>query len=134
MKRRLLFLFLCVLFLFGIFSGSAHDFLNSHGGVKRYDGVFQAAARRSLLSDATNSCVIRGPDTALVAALDGTIYLLEVGSMKPLWSFSSGPQIYSSYQAPVNDKENASGIDSNYFIDCGDDWELYAHNSLGKLV
>ncbi|KAK6154043.1 hypothetical protein DH2020_013682 [Rehmannia glutinosa] len=129
MKRRLLLLFLCVLFLLGSFSGSAHDFLNSNGGVKRYDGVFQAAARRSLLSDAT-----KGPDTALVAALDGTIYLLEVGSMKPLWSFSSGPQIYSSYQAPVNDKENASGIDSNYFIDCGDDWELYAHNSLGKLV
>lgn len=73
-------------------------------------------------------------DTALVAALDGTIYLLEVGSLKPLWSFSSGSHIYSSYQDPVNDKENASGIESNYFIDCGDDWELYAHNSLGKLV
>ncbi|KAG6401092.1 hypothetical protein SASPL_137937 [Salvia splendens] len=42
------------------------------------------------------------PDTALVAALD----------------------------APVNDKENASGVETNYFIDCGDDWELY---SLDKL-
>ncbi|KAK4493375.1 hypothetical protein RD792_017725, partial [Penstemon davidsonii] len=73
-----------------------------------------------------------GPDTALVAALDGTIYLLG-GSMKPIWSFSSGPEIYSSYQVSVNDKENATGIESSYFIDCGDDWELYAHNSLGKL-
>lgn len=74
------------------------------------------------------------PDTALVAALDGTIYLLDVNTLKPLWSFSSGSRIYSSYQAPPSDKENASGIESNYFIDCGDDWELYAHNSLGKLV
>lgn len=69
-----------------------------------------------------------------MAALDGTIYLLEVGSMQPLWSFSSGPQIYSSYQAPVNDKGNSSEIENNYYIDCGDDWELYAHNSIGKLV
>ncbi|XP_047954674.1 serine/threonine-protein kinase/endoribonuclease IRE1a-like isoform X1 [Salvia hispanica] len=97
-------------------------------GVNRYGAAFQAAGRRVLMSDATNV-----PDTALVAALDGTIYLLDVGSLKPLWSFSSGPNIYSSYQAPVNHKENASGIESSYFIDCGDDWELYAHNSLGKL-
>lgn len=69
-----------------------------------------------------------------MTALDGTIYLLEVGSMNPLWSFSSGPQIYSSYQAPVNDKENSSELENTYYIDCGDDWELYAHNSLGKLV
>ncbi|PIN23395.1 Non-specific serine/threonine protein kinase [Handroanthus impetiginosus] len=94
---------------------------------KQHGAVFQAPARRSLLS------ATKGPDTALVADLDGTIYLLEVGSMKPIWSFSSGPQIYSSYQAPVSDNENASGIERNYFIDCGDDWELYAHNSLGKL-
>lgn len=75
---------------------------------------------------------IRGRETALVAALNGTIHLLEVGSMKPIWSFSSGPQIYSSYQAPVNE-ETGSGIES-YFIDCEDDWELYAHSSLGKVV
>lgn len=88
----------------------------------------------SLLLFYVFSCEIRGPDTAIVASLDGTIYLLEVGSMKPVWSFSSGSHIYSSYQAPVNDKENASEIEGSYFIDCGDDWELYAHNSLGKLV
>ncbi|XP_011069338.1 serine/threonine-protein kinase/endoribonuclease IRE1a-like isoform X2 [Sesamum indicum] len=127
MKHCTLLLFLCILFLFGAFSGSAGDFLNLNNGVKRYGDSFQVAARRSLLSATSKG------DTALVAALDGTIYLLEVGSMRPLWSFSSGPQIYSSYQAPVSDKENASGVESNYFIDCGDDWELYAHNSLGKL-
>ncbi|KAL0462395.1 UNVERIFIED_CONTAM: hypothetical protein Slati_0127100 [Sesamum latifolium] len=102
--------------------------------VKRYGDGFQAAGRRSLLSATTKG------DTALVAALDGTIYLLEVGSMRPLWSFSSGPQIYSSYQAPVSDKENASGVESNYFIDCGDDWELafvlscYLYNEIGLSV
>ncbi|KAK4430372.1 Serine/threonine-protein kinase/endoribonuclease IRE1a [Sesamum alatum] len=128
MIRRALLLFLCIVFLFGAFSGSAGDFLNLNNNVKRYGDGFQAASRRSLLSTTA-----KGPDTALVAALDGTIYLLEVGSMRPLWSFSSGSQIYSSYQAPVSDKENASGVESNYFIDCGDDWELYAHNSLGKL-
>ncbi|KAL3627049.1 hypothetical protein CASFOL_028412 [Castilleja foliolosa] len=120
MKRHFWLLFLFIILWLFASSGSAHDF------VKLYNGV--SPARRSLLSDAS-----KGPDTALVAALDGTIYLLEVGSMKPLWSFSSGSQIYSSYQAPVNDKENSSGIESSYFIDCGDDWELYAHNSLGKL-
>ncbi|XP_004232578.1 serine/threonine-protein kinase/endoribonuclease IRE1a isoform X2 [Solanum lycopersicum] len=56
----------------------------------------------------------------------------------PLWSFRSGSSIYSSYQAPVNynnSKEASSDIGSGYFIDCGrgDDWELYAHNRLGKL-
>lgn len=55
--------------------------------------------------------------------------------MKPLWSFSSGSEIYSSYQAPVDqDKENESGAGSDYYIDLGDDWELYAHSRLGKLV
>ncbi|CAK9156292.1 unnamed protein product [Ilex paraguariensis] len=73
-------------------------------------------------------------DTALVAALDGTVHFLDLNSMKPLWSFTSGPEIYSSYQAPLdhdNDKENASGMGSGFFMDCGDDWELYAHDRLG---
>ncbi|CAN4083603.1 unnamed protein product [Withania somnifera] len=56
----------------------------------------------------------------------------------PIWSFRSGPSIYSSYQAPVNynnSREASSDIGNGYFIDCGhgDDWELYAHNRLGKL-
>ncbi|XP_073293602.1 serine/threonine-protein kinase/endoribonuclease IRE1a [Primulina huaijiensis] len=119
----IIFIFI-VLLLSGAFSGSNPDVLNSHSSVSR-DGVFRAPARRSLLSDENQR-----PDTALVASLDGTIYLLEVGSLKPLWSFSSGPEIYSSYQAPVS---NVSGLGSNYYIDCGDDWELYAHNSRGEV-
>ncbi|EPS61092.1 hypothetical protein M569_13708, partial [Genlisea aurea] len=53
--------------------------------------------------------------------------------MIPLWSFSTGTEIYSSYQSPVEANETSSGIDSHYFIDCGDDWELYVHSGLGKL-
>ncbi|KAG8373587.1 hypothetical protein BUALT_Bualt11G0039900 [Buddleja alternifolia] len=125
MKLKGRTLLILLLFLIGAFSGPTLAFLQNG-----YGAVFQARGRRSLLS---SSDATKAPDTALVAALDGTIHLLEVGSMKPLWSFSSGPQIYSSYQAPVTDNENVSGIGSSYFIDCGDDWELYAHNSLGKL-
>ncbi|XP_073122667.1 serine/threonine-protein kinase/endoribonuclease IRE1a-like isoform X2 [Henckelia pumila] len=112
--------------LFGAFSGSTPDVLNSHNSITSLedDDVFRAPARRSLLS------ANQRPDTALVASLDGTIHLLEVGSLKPLWSFSSGPEIYSSYQAPIS---NVSGLGSNYYIDCGEDWELYAHSSRGEV-
>ncbi|KAK4760812.1 hypothetical protein SAY87_005705 [Trapa incisa] len=76
-------------------------------------------------------------DTALLAALDGTIHLVHSESGRVIWSFPSGPPIYSSYQAPVNqdnDKENASESSSGFFIDCEDDWELYAHDQhFGKL-
>ncbi|KAJ0445550.1 putative protein kinase IRE1 family [Helianthus annuus] len=94
----------------------------------------QAPARRSLLSfpDFTH-------DTALVATLDGTINLVYRDSGRIIWSFASGPVIYSSYQAPINhddDKENASSSSSSsggsYYIDCGDDWKLFAHTDLGK--
>ncbi|XP_051139476.1 serine/threonine-protein kinase/endoribonuclease IRE1a-like isoform X2 [Andrographis paniculata] len=50
--------------------------------------------------------------------------------MEPVWSFSSGPQIYSSYQAPING--TGVELENYYFIDCGDDWELYMHYFLGK--
>lgn len=80
----------------------------------------------------------RKQDTALIAALDGTVHLVESNSRKVLWSFSSGPPIYSSYQAPTNkdgDKENASGLSNDFFVDCGDDWELYMHtHDFGKMV
>ncbi|CAA2972556.1 serine threonine- kinase endoribonuclease IRE1a isoform X1 [Olea europaea subsp. europaea] len=130
MRRISVFLILCVLYLFLGYSGSTGEYYKGHNSVtgKKFNGVFQAPARRSLLSDAIQGTET---DTALVAGLDGTIYLLELGSTKPLWSFSSGQTIYSSYQASVNDTENVSGIGGHYFIDCGDDWELYAHNSLG---
>ncbi|XP_015065015.1 serine/threonine-protein kinase/endoribonuclease IRE1a isoform X2 [Solanum pennellii] len=113
--------------LFGLPSGSIE-------GIS--DGVTLAPARRNLLSE------LKKPETALFAELDGTVSLREQNSLNtmkpPLWSFRSGSSIYSSYQAPVNynnSKEASSDIGSGYFIDCGrgDDWELYAHNRLGKL-
>ncbi|KAI7755750.1 hypothetical protein M8C21_032757, partial [Ambrosia artemisiifolia] len=73
-------------------------------------------------------------DTALVATLDGTINLVYRDSGRIIWSFASGAPIYSSYQAPINhdDKENASSSGGSYYIDCGDDWKLFAHTDLGK--
>lgn len=91
--------------------------------------VDQAPARRSLLSFPDNH------DTALVAALDGTINLVYRDSGKVIWSFASGSPIYSSYQAPIShddDNENTSVPGISYFVDCGDDWKLYAHTDLGK--
>ncbi|KAI3465466.1 hypothetical protein Pfo_022129 [Paulownia fortunei] len=76
-------------------------------------------------------------DTAIVAAPDGTVYLVEIGSGKILWSFSSGPSIYSSYQQIPNhegEKLNASADGDNFYIDCGEDWELYLHGTGLKKV
>lgn len=59
--------------------------------------------------------------------------------MRVIWSFASGPPIYSSYQAPVMgqdiDKENSNEQSSGFFIDCGDDWELYMQSEhFGRMV
>src|ERR1044072_3386389 len=68
--------------------------------------------------------------TALIATLDGTMYLVdrhESGSLNVIWSFSTGSPIYSSYQALVkkdNGKENASAAKVSGFVECGDDWSL----------
>lgn len=68
------------------------------------------------------------PATALVAALDGTIYLVESSSGRVIWSFSTGSPIYHSFQASL--KTPSSGI-----IECGDDWELIFHDThFGKTV
>lgn len=77
-------------------------------------------------------------EIAVVADLDGKVYLVDTGSKKILWSFSSGRPIYSSYQEFLshdNDKSNASESDNDFYIDCGEDWALYAHSkSFGKVV
>lgn len=76
-------------------------------------------------------------ETAILAAPDGTVYLVEVGSGKLLWSFSSGPSIYSSYQQIPNhegEKLNAPADGDNFYIDCGEDWELYLHGTGLKKV
>ncbi|KAF3440889.1 hypothetical protein FNV43_RR19175 [Rhamnella rubrinervis] len=98
--------------------GSFHE--NDFNGLTRTPG-------RSLLSHSQGS----NPSTALIAALDGTIHLVESNSMRKIWSFASGPPIYTSYQAPLRpdiDKDNTNGQSTGFFIDCGDDWELYMHS------
>lgn len=70
-------------------------------------------------------------ETAIVADLDGEVYLVDASSRKILWSFSSGGPIYSSYQAFLNhDNEESDDSESNddFYIDCGEDWALYAHS------
>lgn len=121
MNRKLIGL-LCILLV--IVSGSLGSSLIGND----LDGITTQPAKRSLLS------VSKEHDTALVAALDGTIHLVEPKSGKDLWSFTSGPSIYSSYQASVehdDDKENISRLGS-FFIDCGDDWALYMNDAFGK--
>uniref|UniRef100_A0A2N9F0V7 non-specific serine/threonine protein kinase n=1 Tax=Fagus sylvatica TaxID=28930 RepID=A0A2N9F0V7_FAGSY len=69
--------------------------------------------------------------TALHAGPDGTVHLVESNSNRVIWSFASGTPMYTSYQAPFgqdNDTENASEPSGRFFIDSGDDWELYMHS------
>ncbi|KAK8673369.1 hypothetical protein V6N13_111710 [Hibiscus sabdariffa] len=69
-------------------------------------------------------------ETELAARTDGTIVLRTKTSKRVIWSFASGSPIYTSYQAPPtldNGNEAASRPTPSFFIDCGDDWELYAH-------
>lgn len=70
------------------------------------------------------------PATALVAALDGTMYLVDSVSARVIWSFSTGSPIYHhSYRVSINDP-NVTGL-----IECGDDWELILHDAhFGKTV
>ncbi|KAM3304407.1 serine/threonine-protein kinase/endoribonuclease IRE1a [Capsicum chacoense] len=71
-------------------------------------------------------------DTAIVAAPDGMVYLLDLKSGKDIWAFRSGPSIYSSYQALSDyqgDSNNVTIEDDNFYIDCGEDWKLYMHGN-----
>lgn len=83
-------------------------------------------------------------ETALIATLDGTLYLMDTQEndpMRVIWSFSTGSPIFSSYQAPVNKergKENnasAVPVPVSGLVECGDDWSLYMHDKhFGKMV
>lgn len=71
-------------------------------------------------------------EEAIVAAPDGTIYLMEKNSGTILWSFASGPSIYSYHQAlPHHEGEmqNASKEDNNFYLEVGEDWKLYVHGN-----
>lgn len=60
------------------------------------------------------------PNTELVVDLSGKVSLIMQPSRKPIWSFSSGSPIHSSYQAPllnvVNNTGNATEIISKAFV------------------
>ncbi|KAH9662277.1 serine/threonine-protein kinase/endoribonuclease IRE1a [Citrus sinensis] len=98
----------------------------------------------SLIRDSTASDRSSGPGRSLLslpitrigAALDGTISLRDSNG-RVSWTFGTGTPIYSSYQAPVQatvDQDNASELTNSFFIDCGEDWGLYAHVNNEQLV
>ncbi|XP_051139823.1 serine/threonine-protein kinase/endoribonuclease IRE1b-like [Andrographis paniculata] len=71
-------------------------------------------------------------DAIIAVSPDGTVYYVESSSGKILWSFSSGQSIYSSFQKMPNrdgEKLNASADGDSFYIDCGEDWELYLHSN-----
>ncbi|KAJ4876875.1 Serine/threonine-protein kinase/endoribonuclease IRE1a [Raphanus sativus] len=76
--------------------------------------VYGRAASRSLLHSDEE------PNTELVVDLSGKVSLIMQPSRKPIWSFSSGSPIHSSYQAPllnvVNNTGNATEIISKAFV------------------
>lgn len=129
--RLIIFLGFLVVLLLGLIGGVSGSEILKVPNTNLVGGQFdQSPAKRTLLSLSDEH------DTLLVAALDGTINLVDPKSATVLWSFASGPSIYSSYQAPVNhdnDSENASTPGGSYFVDCGDDWKLFAHTELGKV-
>ncbi|XP_047309005.1 serine/threonine-protein kinase/endoribonuclease IRE1b-like [Impatiens glandulifera] len=63
------------------------------------------------------------PNTPLLAAQDGMVYLVELNSGKILWSFNSGPPIYS---LDKGDNHFAS------YIDYEEDGNLYMHRPNNK--
>ncbi|KAJ0702074.1 putative protein kinase IRE1 family transcription factor WD40-like family [Helianthus annuus] len=73
-------------------------------------------------------------DSILVAAPDGTLYQVDISSGKIIWSFPSGTQIYDAHQAlNLEDVEhNSSRQHNKFYIDCGDDWQLYIHGINSK--
>ncbi|KAK9740184.1 hypothetical protein RND81_03G017200 [Saponaria officinalis] len=106
--------------------------------------IFKSSLSQSLPPSSSTSLAKRNYDlsssvvpsnrheTVLVATLDGTLSLVEIGTLKIKWSIKTGFPIYSSYQASQNldnNLENASGLgDDDTFIDIGDDWNLYKHD------
>ncbi|KAJ0241909.1 Serine/threonine-protein kinase/endoribonuclease IRE1a [Hirschfeldia incana] len=74
--------------------------------------LYGRAPTRSLLSS-------EEPNTELVVDLSGKVSLIMHPSNKPIWSFSSGSPIHSSYQAPlsvVNNTDNNATELSKAFV------------------
>lgn len=118
---------LSTLLLFAVLTGSVSQLVSYKTPVgKDYNSLDLSPTRRSLLAVPDERA------TTLVATLDGTINLVDPMSEKVLWSYATGAPIYSSYHTPV--KHNTSVHGALYYVDCGDDWMLYAHTEVGKMV
>ncbi|XVE94387.1 hypothetical protein REPUB_Repub02eG0004400 [Reevesia pubescens] len=113
MSRSFIFLLLLTI----LFSPSIRGFFCSE--------ISQTSLSNHLLPPPSNDGL------AVVVTLDGKMHLVDRVSRKVHWSFASGRPIYSSYQAfndSDNDKLNASGPNSDLYVDCGDDLQLYVHS------
>ncbi|MQM05370.1 hypothetical protein Taro_038174 [Colocasia esculenta] len=80
-------------------------------------------------------------ETAVLAFLDGTVYLVDGASGRIYGSFSSGSQLSTSYQdftdystatdsgPKLGEQDGSYSLGANnYFIFCGDDWNLYEYS------
>lgn len=74
------------------------------------------------------------PDSILLAAPDGKIYQMDTSSGNILWSIPTGPPIYDAHQSHnlEDDEHNSSRQQNNFYVDCGDDWQLYVHYKNAK--
>ncbi|XP_021746941.1 serine/threonine-protein kinase/endoribonuclease IRE1b-like [Chenopodium quinoa] len=118
-------LWLIAFFFLSIFKPSISQPLYSRSLVKRSSDLSSSALPSSRR------------ETVLVATLDGTLSLVEINSLKILWSIKTGLPIYSSYQASHNidlNLENVSGLRDDTYIDCGDDWILYRHDRSKGII
>ncbi|KAE9614571.1 hypothetical protein Lal_00012248 [Lupinus albus] len=148
----LLFFFSLFFLLISFFLNSTHnsDLTNSHLSSLNQFHVNELSRslvpiasyppRDLILEPGQKALPSNKPTTALIATLDGTMYMVdreESGSMKVIWSFPTGSPIYNSYKAPINNdngKENASATLINGFVECGKDWALYMHDKhFGKM-
>ncbi|GJT72745.1 reverse transcriptase domain-containing protein [Tanacetum coccineum] len=59
---------------------------------------------------------------------------VNISSGKILWSILIGPPIYDAHQSPnlEDDEHNSSRQQNNFYIDCGDDWQLYIYDKNSK--
>lgn len=118
-------LFLFVIAAFSTLIGDLSSYDLSLWNPYHHEDGLSRRPTRSLLSISPKH------STALHAGPDGTVHLVESNSNRVIWSFASGTPMYTSYQAPFgqdNDTENASEPSGRFFIDSGDDWELYMHS------
>lgn len=73
-----------------------------------------------LISERTDpNTELTEPNTELVADHSGNVFLIRQPIKKPIWSFSTGSPIHSSYQAPLsaeNNTENATELSSRALV------------------